>query len=431
MTTPVLADPHRLSKSGGSGFASSPAGEGSSLDLPVLFQLTDLSQYKVLQPVAVPKADRKSPNQILKTAEKEAPSLRQGTSGQSSSAASASGEDAASRAKGDLLSPASEAVLAPADIHVPLNAEQAATPAADSPTIRERARLRERRRQAAAKGDWFQTQGKYIVVVFLILLAGTIYVARNGDDTPPSPMTDPSLLVDVKPQEAGPLSPGDDAQAKQSLDAESVAPFADESPAVTAVSPATDALDETSPANADSPPFVPAAELASGPEIDAPAPSVSLEAPVSAAVPNASAGRGENLFPWANQQEASQNESGRDDARVATRPQPSPHLPSPNPHYQARPASPGMQGSAPQPRLPEGGAAGESPNSPMPGEQPAHNVYPVVDPIQYPVADPATQRGSPPPPGPAANAVPASYENRVPTAPSSGPRHERTGSGLY
>lgn len=431
MTTPVLADPHRASKSGGSGFASSAAaGEGSSLELPVLFQLTDLSQLKVLRPVAVPKAERKSPDQILKTPEREGPPLRQGTSGLSSSAASASGDDAASRAKEGLQSPAPKVVHAPADPHLSPT-EQAATPVADSPTIRERARLRERRRQAATKGDWFQTQGKYIVVVFLILLAGTIYIARNGDDTPPSPVTDPSLLVDDEPQKAAPDSPSDTAEAKQSLDASSVAPSADETPALTAVSPASDALAEASPADADSPPFVAADELTSGPEIDTPAPSVSLQAPVSAAAPNVSEGREENLFPWANNQEAAQNESGRDGARVATRPQPAPHLPSPNPHYQARPVSPGTQGTAPQPRLSEGGTADESLSSPIPGGQAAPSVYPVVDPIQYPVADPATQRGSPPPPGPAGNAVPASYENRVPTATSSGPRHERTGSGLY
>jgi hypothetical protein len=204
----------------------------------------------------------------------------------------------------------------------------------------------------------------------------------------------------------------------------STGPSMGETSSVTAALPATESLVETSPADAPETPFVPEDDLTVSPDLPGTSPQVSLQAPISTAPPHATGGSEASLFPWA----------GHAEARVATRPQPetsrsSAHMPSPNPHYQARPSSPSLKGTASQPPLP--GAGSTTPATP-PGEA-APAVYPVAEPITYPVTDPATHRSYPPPPGqPDRDAAPASYHNRVPPAlPPSGPRHERTGSGLY
>ena len=62
--------------------------------------------------------------------------------------------------------------------------------------------MRQRRQQAAAKGDWFQTQGKYILVVFLLSLIVTIFLARGKDDSPQSPVRQPIEQIRTQIQDS-------------------------------------------------------------------------------------------------------------------------------------------------------------------------------------------------------------------------------------
>ncbi len=59
--------------------------------------------------------------------------------------------------------------------------EGSAARADESVTLRQRAHERRQKRQkSAAKDDWFSTQGKFIMIGFLVALVATIYVARTG-----------------------------------------------------------------------------------------------------------------------------------------------------------------------------------------------------------------------------------------------------------
>jgi hypothetical protein len=63
----------------------------------------------------------------------------------------------------------------------PASADEAVSP-------RQRAEERQRKRQAAKGEDWFNTQGKFIAVGFVLALIVTIYAARTGRKTNPPPV---------------------------------------------------------------------------------------------------------------------------------------------------------------------------------------------------------------------------------------------------
>ena len=379
MTTPVHADPRR--RDGGQRLSFAPAlGAGSALELPVLFQLSDLSHARILSP-ARPKPDTKAaPQQAASPASAETETK---TAVQEPSAASA--EISPAETSGGISSSSTEA---------------SPPPPADSPTIRERAQMRQRRQQAAAKGDWFQTQGKYILVVFLLGLIVTIFVARGKDDSPQSPVRQPiesRLAVEAE-------TPADDrrpAVEPPSMAEQMDITPAEGPPAIATAESSSDPLADVNPAHgADSlSEFVepPTPGVATdGPQVTLQAPQASAPSP---APPSAAAPSDESLFTFSSE------------PRVASRPQPEPSrtdapLPQANPHF------PGPTAATPP--------SGETDAAPG----------------GYPVTDPSTYRGyrspSPPPPPAPSGAAPASYERRVPTAPRpSGPRYERTGSGLY
>jgi hypothetical protein len=415
MTKPVLADPRRSGTSGLS-FASSG---GDALDMPVLFQLSDLSPSKILTPPAQAKPAAKSAPRNIASPTSNA-TLDASNSERPVATVAEQAASASAQTNSTSLAASSPALLSGATSA----SEQAAAPVPDSPTIRERAQMRQRR-QAAAKSDWFQTQGKYIIIVFLVALAGTIYAARFCDDSPPPP---PAHAHDL--DLAGDAGPATDTQPtvphnqQPQLTMESDAgSHAGENPAAaaahSAVEAPADAVAETNPAEeVQKPaPVVDAARAAL--PADEPSPQVNLEAPIarqddSPVAPSPD----ESLFPWANRQEE----------RVASRPQPetasSVPMPRANPHYQR--GSAGTMSSPPQWQSPAGG----SPQLSAPaagGEQPAAPAYPVTDPARYRNFQLETRWPAPAPAG----AAPATYENRVPTAPRTGPRYERTGSGLY
>ena len=410
MTTPVHADPRR-SAAAGLGFEPASSA-GSALEMPVLFQLSDLSQPKVLFPPSHSKPEGRPADASDNRRSEQTPST-------------AAAE--IKPAHETEAPPASPGEVAPASAEKPLlastvaAAESTSPVPADSPTIRQRAQLREKRRQAAVHGDWFQTQGKYILVVFLVLLVGVIYVARRGgDDSPPPPQLDVDLAVDADQ----PFSPAEEISddAPQLADTPVSAPQGDGLySADVAATP-----EETNPAE-----FA-ANEMVAYPDEQSPAaqsaPQVTLQAPVQGEpMPHPAADGG--LFPWADQPEP----------RVATRvPQAqsqgsSAMMPQANPHFQSRPHAPGAASGVPIPEVyPSTGIEGVPfPQPTLPAEATPPSVYPVVDP---PLGS-TNPRGSSVQPsrrteGPAVMA--ASYENRDFTATrTSGPRHERTGSGLY
>src|SRR5262245_49120591 len=70
MTKPILTDPRRAGLGSGLSFGSS-AGDG--LEIPVLFQLTDQTQFKVLIPQAAPKSERKSAPKDISLTPAESP----------------------------------------------------------------------------------------------------------------------------------------------------------------------------------------------------------------------------------------------------------------------------------------------------------------------------------------------------------------------
>jgi hypothetical protein len=429
MTTPVHADPRRSGAPAGLGFAEPAIGTGSALEMPVLFQLSDLSQAKVLSPPARPK------HQHHPTAK---PSVSEPVAAVSANTELAdplpvaevnpAPDKAAATPVPAVLGAADGANVEPPLLAAAVSATEPSVPApSDSPTIRERAQLRERRRQAATQTDWFQSQGKYILVVFLVLLVGTIYVARRGgDDSPPSPTIDPADLATETPL----LHSNDESQLEppqlpaKSSDGAPTELIAD-APAIHS----TDSpLPETSPAGAFPAEESPAATFDEYPAVDS-TPQVTLQAPVQDE-PAQNATADGSLFPWATQPEP----------RVATRPvgesqDSSVPLPQSNPHFQTRPYGPGAVGTAPQ--QPANAPPAVYPSTGIEGATLPEASIPAdaATPAVYPVVDPALPRSSSmkPPRGAATSAtMPASYENRIPTAPStSGPRYERTGSGLY
>jgi hypothetical protein len=60
----------------------------------------------------------------------------------------------------------------------------------DAVALRERAEERQRKRSAAARDDWFSTHGKYIVIGFVICLAGTVFLARRNAKPTKAPIAD-------------------------------------------------------------------------------------------------------------------------------------------------------------------------------------------------------------------------------------------------
>jgi hypothetical protein len=61
----------------------------------------------------------------------------------------------------------------------------------DAVALRERAEERKRKRQTAAKDDWFASHGKYIAIGFVVALLATIYAARSQRKSAPPDVAKP------------------------------------------------------------------------------------------------------------------------------------------------------------------------------------------------------------------------------------------------
>ncbi len=248
----------------------------------------------------------------------------------------------------------------------------------DAVALRERAEERQRKRSAAARDDWFSTHGKYIVIGFVICLAGTVFLARRNAKPAKAPVADKHAEhADHDHADHDHAKPATKTIRSASAEVPVEEPKSGTSPAAVAAKPAA----ETSQ-TALHPPTIP--QLPAQPE---------------------SGKSDDGLFPWKQPSEE----------RVATRTD----VPSPAGTATPAPAS----SPVPQPE-----AAPQYPTTSFGG-----NYQPVL-----PTAPPsvAPQAGGsiygPALSAPTGVAPAAQPQPSYPTTNSaSGYRHERTGSGLY
>jgi hypothetical protein len=255
-------------------------------------------------------------------------------------------------------------------------AERSGANSDEAVTLRQRAHERRQKRQKSpGKDDWFSTQGKFILIGFLVALVATIYIARtNRNSAEPPVARQPAHQRRAAASKLATESPAP-PPAKQS-DA-NLPRSSGPATSITSVRPA-----ETSPAGesrtALHPPTIP--QLAQEPAASSPA--------------------DDSLFPWARPEEPRTATAGDDlrsaDLRSAT------VAPSPAPS-----TSPPLSTQPPT----------------LPSHQP-----------QYPsTAYPGDYRSPAPPALPSAPAFgPAASQPSYPTTNSaSGYRYERTGSGFH
>ncbi|MGI8982492.1 MAG: hypothetical protein ACR2FY_24940 [Pirellulaceae bacterium] len=445
MTTSLQTDPRRTARDAFRKPGRPP------LEMPVLFQLADLSlqHVKVAPPsppvpavAAAPIAEpviAAPPTPMVELAQVKVPQEVEAPPEEAQTTAAAAAESpvleaakAEPRPEAVISQAITEAASPAVSIDIELRAEAptpkaeepsaeiAATPTAVSetsvtdvtppteataPSPRDRTEQRTKSRQpVSGHSNWMRTHGKYIAVVFVFALIGTIYLAQNGDEPPPA---NPNAASRTNAE----------AEAKTSSESETKvtdAHAAKESVPIAHHNHSPSLLDETSPAAGN-----PAAETQA--QLHAPGSSHTIKEP---AQPTEIADS-KSLFPW--------KEAG--DARIASKPE----------DGRAKPqAESKLKG--PNAEVREEAYVGESPGEEAPSiygpptrrvdppsEQPRDMGPPPNAPSGYPAADQNRYREFEPPPS--RSATPASYQpgtqNIAPPSRTSGPRYERTGSGLY
>lgn len=305
--------------------------------------------------------------------------------------------------------PIAEAKSAGPEASVPIASPSVAPSATDvtppkeltAPSPRERAEQRARHRQAApAKSDWMRTHGKFIAVGFVFALIATIYMAQNGDEPAPAnpgAATSSHKETAVKSSSEGEPKVTDAHTAKESVSASEHL----HSPGL---------LDETNPAKS------PAEAHA---DLNAPTSGHIIKEPPQ----HSEVADSKSLFPW--------KEAG--ETRVAAKPegakpQADAKTHELNSNVKEEPSVYGPPGSGPQEEEVQQ-ATGEMPQGRIPGSYPETNSGTYRDFV------PPPSRPIPAPSASSQRAAPASYQpgspNNVPPTRTSGPRYERTGSGLY
>lgn len=282
-----------------------------------------------------------------------------------------------------------------------------------APTPRERAEQRAKNRQPVpTNNDWMRTHGKFIAVGFIVALIAVIYLAQNGDEPPPAnPESAVSAKAEQDAQEPLPIK----AAESKITDAYTAK---ESTPAQESVR-SPELLKEANPADEQSP--------AAHAELHAPTAGDSIQEPD---LPGEVA-ESTSLFPW-KEPESPRVATKPDDGRSKV--QLNPHVTRRQPELEAEvpanesatemPSVYGPPGSQPQE------PATESPSNSEP-QLNAPTNYPVTNPSSVGEFQPAQNRPASVPP----RATPASYQpgssNNVPPTRTSGPRYERTGSGLY
>lgn len=281
-----------------------------------------------------------------------------------------------------------------------------------APTPRERAEQRAKHRQPVpTSNDWMRTHGKFIAVGFIVALIAVIYLAQDGDEPPPAnPESAGSAKTEQEAQEPLPIMAAESKitdvyTAKESTPAQG----AGRSPEL---------LREANPADEQSP--------AAHAELHSPTTDSIREPDLPSEVVEST-----SLFPWKESESprvATKPDDGRSKVQLnphVTRRQP--EIESEVPGNQPAAETPSVYGPpSSQPQEP----AAESPSNSEPQLNAPAN-YPVTNPSSVGEFQPAQNRPASVPP----RATPASYQpgssNNVPPTRTSGPRYERTGSGLY
>ncbi|MBC7855005.1 MAG: hypothetical protein IAF94_16360 [Pirellulaceae bacterium] len=287
---------------------------------------------------------------------------------------------------------------------------------ATAPSPRDRTEQRTRNRQpASGHSEWMRTHGKYIAVVFVFALIATIYLAQNGDE--PSP-ANPNAASSTS-AEAAANTPGE--SETKVTDAHS----AKESVPVALHNHSPSLLDESSPALGN-----PAAEAHA--HLHAPQGGHTIKEP---AQPTEVADS-KSLFPW---QEAGQTRIASKPEDGRAKPQAESTLKGPNAEVREEaPKGESLVEETPSIYGPPGHQIDPA-NEQTSGEGPQLNGpsgYPTTNPNRFREFEPPTSRTAPAqPPVTSQRATPASYQpgspNIAPPSRTSGPRYERTGSGLY
>lgn len=275
-----------------------------------------------------------------------------------------------------------------------------------APTPRDRTGQRAKNKHSVpeSNSDWMRTHGKYIAVGFVIALIATIYMAQSGDE--PTPAKPNAATASTKASETEASAEGESRVAEAQTAKEAV------SAGHNHTSPT---LDETSPAQAN---------------LSAPKSANTIHEPE----PDAEVVDSRSLFPW----------KGTGEARVAGKPE---GAKQENAKPQAEAKSPANQenaseGVAQESRAEEPSVYGPPGTAPQEEIQQTNGELPQgKSPAAYPETNPGTYREYAPPsqPGPAPRtsprASPASYEpgypNNVPPPSKTGNRYERIGSGVY
>lgn len=443
MTTLLQTDPRRAARDASRKPLRPP------LEMPVLFQLADLSQFqgKVTPPSSNPSAPvpqvisppAESPDPVVQETplEREVPRVELATAEIPTvevAPVEPLPEPAAPIvAVEEIETPPTIAAVIPVEnpvvektaetaIEVATAAaisETETTPPQESnaPTPRERAEQRAKSRQpASSNNDWMRTHGKYIAAGFIVALIATIYLAQSGDEPPPA-NPDTTVSANAEPEVQSPL-PASEAEAKIT-DAhtakESIpAPGGGRSPALVKEA---NLANEQSPAEAHA-------------ELHSPTTDNTVKEPSEPI----DVAESKTLFPWKDAGES----------RVASKPSDPRSNMQLNPHVTNRQPSPPAvvpenesEGVVPSVYGPPGNQpqepAAEQPAGP---ERNAPSNYPVTNPSSFGQYQPSQNRpATTPPRASSPRATPASYEpatsNTVPPTRTSGPRNERTGSGLY
>jgi hypothetical protein len=239
----------------------------------------------------------------------------------------------------------------------------------DAVSPRQRAEERQRKRNEVKKDDWFSTQGKFIVIGFLVALVVTIYVARSGKKPTAAPP------VAAKPH----AHPGDAATATTPVKQAT----AIESARITSVRPTTKTTSSSEPKTALHPPTIP--QLA--------------EKPAGTSTPADA-----TLFTF----------SKRSEERVATR--------------TGEPASTGAGSVTPAPAT---AAANPAPAPTLQPQYPATNYPSTYQPVAPPAAPSSGIYAPSAVPGPALSPAASTGPLYPTTNTASGYRYERTGSSVY
>lgn len=401
--------------------ASSP--RSSKLEMPVLFQLADLSRLKVTipsttavennkrqQPPAVTlqekigATDKESSTAVVPPVQKETSQGKPRTDEKTleKNTTASPPKEAEKPVPSPLPSsksekPATSEIASATVVAIPMPISPAPPENGEALSLRQRAQQRERKRQTEpAKRDWMSSHGKLIAIGFVLALIVTIYLARrNRQSASPSKPADVAsdLNVEMPPETAAESTPAPELASE-------VANDGSRSPAP---------LFETTHPSA-------AAESSSEPHTQ-------LQLPIAAdqpANPPAAASDSKDLFPW--------KEKG--EPRMASRPE--------APAAEETRENPGVYAPSVQPvNDPPAEKAPSNPQTTPSGKsEPALNApyeYPVTSPTSYRdfgAADGPSRTAARPASAPG-GAMPASYQNQTPPPRNNQPRYERTGSGLY